>query len=159
MTTIISPDQKQYHFVFMLSAQIATVAENPQGYTMMLINVDPKVLYMTARPGRSRAFLQADQFMKTWINNQSSFDKQHPQVAIIYSAMKTDINDTAKAIPIEISDPEKITKNSWIFKKLHFSNGVLEVGKYKDIVLFIDWLPAIECPEPIKLELPGLFLS
>ena len=161
MNTIISPDQKQYHFVFMLSAKKMTIIRNNGSFTMEVADIDPKILYMTARPGRSRAFLRADQFIGTWMRHNEIFIEQPPEVAVIYSTMQVDAaNATAQAIPLKISNPKTAGKgkNSWVFDLACASTHLL-AGEYRDIVLFIDWLPNVECPKPIKLELPGLFLD
>jgi hypothetical protein len=140
-------DQKKYHFLFMVSAKKGDVKEG----ILTLDNVDHKVLFMTARPGRCRAFIFIEKYLATWARNNPLFLREPPRVAVIYSGMKENNQGRAQAIPIEISNPRG--------NNLHWTFDVknLSQGQYRDIILFIDWPASLECPEPIKLEVPSLF--
>jgi hypothetical protein len=153
----ILPDQKQYHFGFMLTTGSAEVRHGPDA-SLILRGADPKALYMTARPGRDRAFIPTDQFMKTWIKNKPAFAADPPRVSFLHSQMKTDADDVSQAVSIDISDPEEVG-GGWQFK-LRTEDSDLPAGRYEGIILFIDWPPAFGSPPPpIKLELPSLFSS
>jgi hypothetical protein len=148
-------DQQQYHFGFMLTAREAEVKNDPDA-SLILRDADPKALYMTARPGRDRAFIPIDRFMRTWIGNKSEFAADPPRVSFLHSQMKIDADDVNQAIGIEIYDPEEIS-GGWLFKLRTQGKG-LSAGRYEGIILFIDWPPAFGSPPaPIRLELPSLF--
>ncbi len=66
--------------------------------------------------------------------------------------MKENTEGKADAIPIHIENPKKVAPDSWSFMSKN-----LRVGDYRDVILFIDWPAAVECPEPIKIEVPSLF--
>lgn len=144
-------DQQQYHFVFTLYAANANVDTS----TLVLKGIDTKIAYMTARPGRDRAFITAQRFINTWLAHSTAFEQDLPEVGIIYSAMKLNSTKETEAIPIILHKPKKIRDNEWQFQlknKAHMLKG-----EYQDVILFIDWLPALQCPEPIKLLVPSLF--
>ncbi len=142
-------DQKQYHFLFMISAKEASVSDD---HRLTLKEIDHKVLFMTARPKRCRAFIPAERYLTTWAKNHSLFLQQPPEIAMIHSDMKEDAHGKAKAIPMEMTNPQKIGLNSW-----KFDSHLVKSGIYRSIVLFLDWLPALECPKPIQIEVPALF--
>lgn len=151
----VTSDQDLYHFLFVMTAEEGLIQKDKE-FTLTLKNVDAKVSYMTARPGRDRAFIPADKFLRTWINNNQEFTQNPPEIAIIHSNMKTDAHSISQAIPIILWDPVANGHNSWKFK-LKMQTEKLMAGSYLGITLFIDWLPALKCPEPIRLELPSLF--
>ncbi len=103
----VLPDQRQYHFGFMLAAREAAVMPGPDA-SLILMQADPKALYMTARPGRDRAFITTDRFMKTWIKNKPAFAVDPPRVSLLHSQMKADAHDVSQAVSIDISDPEEV---------------------------------------------------
>jgi hypothetical protein len=152
----ILSDQQQYHFAFMIRAREAVIKEDKDNHTLTLKNIDTKALYMTARPGRDRAFISTDRFMNIWIENNNAFVLNVPQIAILHSGMKTDVNGLSQAISLVLSDPASEGGHGWKFK-LKTQSKDLTAGHYQDVILVFDWLPAMECPEPIKLELPSLF--
>ena len=152
----VLPDQQQYHFGFMLTAREAEVRHGPDASLQILTDADPKALYMTARPGRDRAFISTDRFMKTWMTNKPAFALDAPRVSFLHSQMKMDADDVSQAISINISDPDE-AGCGWQFK-LGTQGNDLPAGRYEGIILFIDWPPAFGSPPaPIKLELPSLF--
>jgi hypothetical protein len=148
--------QQNLHLLCMVWAQEAIVTKDDSGYSMTLKNLDRKVFYKAARPKRVQGFIEVKKFMTTWIENNNRFEKEPPEVAIVYSKMKSGADGIAHAIPIVISNPNKEGENSWRFK-LTQANEKLLVGHYQDIALFIDWLPTPYCPKPIKLVFPKLF--
>lgn len=149
------PDQQQYHFGFMLTAREAEVRNDP-GVSLILRDVDPKALYMTARPGRDRAFISTDRFMETWMRNKPAFTLDAPRVSLLHSQMKVDADAVSQAVSVHISDPQK-APGGWQFK-LGAQDNDLPAGRYEGVILFIDWPPAVGAPPlPIRLELPSLF--
>lgn len=152
----ISSDQEEYHFLFVISSNEGQV-EGDKDRTLTLKNLDLKTLYMTARPGRDRAFIPTDRFLMVWMNNLAEFNLNPPQIGLVHSAMEKDTNGISQAaFPIALSNPVRRKSGDWEFK-LTYPNSDLKSGLYSGIVLFIDWLPNIECPLPIKLILPTLF--
>ncbi|MBV8829086.1 MAG: hypothetical protein JO108_07620 [Acidobacteriaceae bacterium] len=148
-------DQQQYHFLFMLTAREAEVSHGPDA-SLTLRDTDPKALYMTARPGRDRAFISTDRFMKTWMKNTPAFALNAPRVSFLHSQMKIDADNVSQAVSINIFDPGE-AGGGWQFK-LGTKGNDLPGGRYEGIILFIDWAPATGSPpEPIRLELPSLF--
>lgn len=148
MTSYTGEDQKKYHFLFMVSAKSCLVNDSNN---LILKEIDRKTLFMTARPGRCRAFIPTQHFFETWKNHGKSFTEHPPQVAMIHSDMKEDAHSKAKAIPFLMNQPQQ-EGSSWTFHTSH-----LNQGQYRNVVLFIDWPAAIICPEPIQLIVPGLF--
>ncbi len=148
-------DQQMYHFLFMLSAEKASIVEEKGEYLFLIKNADPKVLFMTARPGRTRAFVPLSKFMKNWIENDKAYTANPPHIAIIHSDMQTDKEGIAKAIQLEFGNPTPIGTDCWQFS-LKFVNTPMNPQEYKNITLFIDWLPALVCPEPIRVQVPSL---
>jgi len=141
-------DQKKYHFLFLISAKKGVVIGDN---TLILSGIDEKVLFMTARPGRERAFVSSEHYLKTWAKHLSYFAEKPPQVAIIHSGMKEDSQGKAHAIPVVIENPREVLK-CW-----QFDCKQLPSGEYHGITLFLDWPAAVECPKPIQLEVPSLF--
>ena len=141
-------DQKKIHFLFMISAKEATVTHDS---VFTLKDIDHKVLFMTARPGRCRAFIPIEVYMDNWIKNNQLFIQEPPRVAIIYSGMKENSYGKAKAIPIEISNPIANGPSSWKFTVKNLTDC-----QYQNITLFIDWPAPLDCPEPIKIQVPSL---
>lgn len=147
MEAYAGEDQSKYHFLFMISAEDCLCESDK----LILSGIDKKTLFMTARPGRCRAFIPTNRFFETWKNHDKSFTENPPNVAIIHSNMKKNAQGKAKAIPFQVTHPEQ-EGLKWTF---HSNN--LSPGYYQNIVLFIDWPAAIICPEPIRLVVPGLF--
>lgn len=142
-------DQSQYHFLFLLSAKTLEIKSN----SIILKDLDPKVLYMTARPGRDRAFVSANHFMSTWISNNSAFLADPPQIAFISSSMKTDSDKIGQAISLSLENPKKVDLTSY-----HFDlKTSLSQETYQEITFFIDWPARTICPQPIQLLLPCIF--
>lgn len=151
----INPTPQQIHLLCMLWAKKATITQNHNGYFLTLKNIDPKVLYMTARPSKNRAFITVENFITCWIKNNNSFKAEPPEIAITYSKMAPDNYGVAEAIPIALCDPKLQGKKNYTFQ-LNFLAEKITPGEYDEICLFIDWLPSFECPEPIRLVLPNL---
>lgn len=145
------------HPLCMLWAKEATIAKEERGeITLSLKGVDPKVLYVAARPKKFRSFIIAKKFMSLWIENPHVYEKEPPEIGIVYSTMKRGVDGIAHAIPMTLSHPILEEELCWKFK-LGFPKEKLAVGLYKDIVLFIDWLPSKHCPGPIQMTFPSMY--
>jgi hypothetical protein len=140
-------DQKKFHFLFLICSKQASVVGN----ALTLKELDPKVLFMTARPGRCRAFLPTDRFLKIWEERLEIFTQSPPEVATIYAGMEEDRDGKAEALPIQISHPKK-KGDGW-----EFSSSGMPSRNYADVIFFIDWPASLICPEPIRLLVPSLF--
>lgn len=144
-------DQRTYHFVFFIKANDADILTEGNGFKLVLHKVDAKAAYMTARPGRDRAFIPAQKFIEIWMRHAVDFEKNPPQVAIMHA----ELSNEAEATPIFISQPHKIGKDGFSFQLN--SRNTLELTHYESPILLIDWLPDVNCPKPIQLLLPSLF--
>src|SRR3990167_6660451 len=109
---------------------------------------------MTARPGRTRAFMSATTFLNNWKQNPKVFLEHPPRVALIDSDMTTDGDGIAKAIEITLKNPVLLQDGHWQFD-LAFLENALE-GIRSDAILMIDWPAALPCPPAIKLQVPSL---
>ncbi|MGH6811632.1 MAG: hypothetical protein ACREDM_04590 [Methylocella sp.] len=149
-------DQEKFHFLFMLSAREASITKSGNNRFFVLNWLDQKALFMTARPGRTRAFIPANQFLTLWKDNNDTFLMHPPRVAIIDSAMNVGTSGIAEAVEIELSNPSRHDEyNTWIFD-LKYLVEKKAVGFYNNITLMIDWPAAIKCPEPIRMLVPSL---
>lgn len=147
-----STDQSQYHFLFLLSVEEMQINHS----SITIQHPDNKVLYMTARPGRDRAFLSAERFMNTWIHNLSIFSLDPPQIAFISSSMKVGFDKIGEAIAISMSNPKKEIAGVYQFDFPGVKDSSIE-GTYQEVTFFIDWPARVICPEPIQLLIPSLF--
>ena len=153
----INAAKQQIHLLCVMWAPKAIITQSIDEYTLTLKNIDPKVLYMTARPSKNRAFITTEKFMTTWQENEAIFEKEPPEIAISYSNMPLDSYGVAEAISIVLCNPKRGNEtHSWIFQLKFLSSTSIKPGSYDEIALFIDWLPSFECPLPIKLILPTL---
>ncbi|MDP1574681.1 MAG: hypothetical protein Q8L78_07100 [Coxiellaceae bacterium] len=150
-------DQKKYHFLFMLSAEKALIENDKNHCHLILEGVDEKLLFMTARPGRTRAFMSAATFLNNWKENPNVFLAHPPRVALIDSAMPTDGDGIAKAAEIALKNPVLLQNGHWQFD-LKFLENTLE-GIHPDAILMIDWPAALPCPPAIKIQVPSLILE
>ncbi len=149
-----SSDQAEFHFLFLMSSQTVMVEDN---MAITLLNPDSKTLYMTARPGRDRAFIPTDRFLTIWMNHNDTFKLSPPQIGIIHSGMTTDSNGISQnAFSINLLNPIKGHHGDWTFNLAQTEPSLLP-GNYSSVTFFIDWSPNINCPLPIKLILPSLF--
>ena len=158
MDAALGNDQKKYHFLFMLSAKQATVKKESDRDYLILNEVDEKLLFMSARPGRTCAFMSAIKFLNNWKTNNKVFLEHKPRVAIIDSDMEVDKNGIAEAIEITLANPTRDEKNNWKFD-LTFLSINTSTGIHHNITLMIDWPANKPCPPPIKIHVPSLILE
>jgi hypothetical protein len=145
--------QKNLHLLCMIWAQEATITGD---HSLIIRNTNPKVLCTTARPVASRFCILTSTFMSAWMQNQDKFEKEPPEIALVYSQMPADRGGIAHAIPIVLTKPSVSDRHDWKFKLVQ-PNPVLPPGTFRDVALFIDWLPSLHCPEPISITFPKLF--
>ena len=156
MTKKTLPDGINLHLLCMLWAQQATIYRKNNHCFFQLQGIDPKILYMTARPIKLRNFVEANKFLTIWHNNSAHFEQEPPEIGLIYTSMTPDEHNIAHAIPIILTEPIfNADDSSWCFQ-LVGSEQTLEEGVYHDITLFIDWLPTNYCPKPIQDLFPTL---
>jgi len=148
-------DQAYYHFLFMLSAGKGLVSQEQNRDLLTIQEGAPKALFMTARPGRTRAFIPLSLFMHNWIKHNQIYLDTPPHVAMIHSDMKEDPSGMAQALHLTLANPERRGNNSWAFNFTCIDDH-LDTGTYHDMILFIDWTPALICPEPIRIQVPSL---
>ena len=141
--------QEGFHPLCMMWSDEAIISEGH----LILKSLDNKVLYSATRPKKVQEFIDVQQFMSSWVTHRDAFEKQPPEIALVYSAMSMGKDEIAYAIPIKLSSPIAKEDNSWQFD-LSFPEKGMASGIYKDVALFIDWLPSSLCPEPIKLLFP-----
>ncbi|MFG1466848.1 hypothetical protein V5F77_29005, partial [Xanthobacter sp. DSM 24535] len=137
----------------MIWAKEAAVVDE---HSFIIRRADPRVLCTTARPVATRFCILTNTFMSAWVRNQASFEKDPPEIAIVYSQMPTGPDGIAHAIPIVLTTPSLVDIHDWKFQLIQASS-TLQNGTFRDIALFIDWLPSLHCPEPISLTFPKLF--
>ncbi|MBV8829087.1 MAG: hypothetical protein JO108_07625 [Acidobacteriaceae bacterium] len=153
MSAQSSIEQKNLHLLCMIWAKEAIIADD---HSLTIRNVDPKVLCATARPVDTRFCILTNAFMSAWIQNQASFEKEPPEIAMVYSQMPAGSDGIAHAIPVVLTKPFAEDIDAWKFE-LAQPNPILSTGSLRDIALFIDWLPSVHCPEPIRIAFPKLF--
>ena len=147
-----STDQGQFHFLFLLSASQGKLRDEK----LILEGINPQVLYMTARPGRDRAYIFSSDFFSVWHDNEKAFTENRPQIGLVHNQMACDNYKVSQsALPLTLMHPKKIDGSSWQFDVSECDQ--CHENLYRGITLFIDWLPNVICPEPIKLLLPKLF--
>lgn len=145
--------QRNLHLLCMLWAKEATIIGD---CSIAIRDSDPKILCTTARPIATRFFILTDVFMSLWIQNQASFEKEPPEIALVYSQMPAGPDGIAHAAPVVLTKPSAEGPHAWTFEFAQPSAARL-AGTLRDIALFIDWLPSLHCPEPISLIFPKLF--
>lgn len=146
--------KEMLHLLCMVWAKEAVIAQNNSSYIMTLKNCDQKVLSSTSRPRQLQAFMDIENFLILWSENDDLFEKEPPEISIAYTAMPVSSEGIARSIAIELSHPVK-HQQDWVFQ-LAFRNEIMKAGSYQDIALFIDWIPTPYCPAPIKLLFPEL---
>ena len=147
--------QKMFHFLFMLSAKSGSIVEEAGRVFLILKQADPKALFMTARPGRTRAFIPFENFMHNWVKHNEAYLANPPRIALIHSDMKEDANGVAQAIKLLLSNPRMDGAGVWRFQ-VEFLKETMQPQECHDITLFVDWVPAVICPEPIRVQVPSL---
>lgn len=155
MTENKLPAGKNLHLLCMLWAEQGLIYRQDNKIFFKLLRIDPKILYMTARPVKLRNFVEANKFLAIWQNNPAHFQQEPPEIGLIYTSMPPDNHGIAHAISIVLTNPILNTDGSWSFE-LNSSNQELAAGVYHDIILFIDWLPTNYCPKPIHDLFPTL---
>lgn len=143
--------QENLHLLCMVWAEKAVVTDDNK---FILHHIDKKILCTTARPKNTRFFILANTFMLAWINNQASFEKEPPEIALTYSDMQSEKDGISHAIAIQIMKPMMGADGSVTFNLTQ--TPLLPARQYDDVALFIDWLPSTRCPEPIKITFPKL---
>lgn len=143
------------HLLCMLWAKKIVIEKKDSDFSLVLYGVNQNILYMTARPIRTRKFILTRKFMSIWIKNQECFTQEPPEIAMVFSEMPPDSFGVAHALPIHLSTPQQEKDNSWSFH-LSLSGLSLNPGIYENVALFIDWLPTNYCPEPIEKLFPNL---
>ena len=153
MTTQAPIKQRNLHLLCMIWAKEATVVGD---HSFTIRDADPQVLCTTARPVATRFSILTSAFMSAWIQNQASFENEPPEIAMVYSRMPAGPDGIAHAIPVVLTKPSAEGTDAW---KFEFAppNPALPAGTFRDITLFIDWLPSLHCPEPISITFPKLF--
>ncbi|CDZ79228.1 hypothetical protein BN59_03546 [Legionella massiliensis] len=148
-------DQKKYHFLFMLSAKQAVFKKENGQDSMILNNIDEKLLFMTARPGRTRAFMSANKFLTNWQANNTIYLEHQPRIALIDSDMNVTSGGIAEAQEITLKNPSLNEKNNWEFDVVLPSQSSLS-DIHHNITLMIDWPASMPCVPTIKIQLPSL---
>lgn len=148
--------EKSFHLLCMLWAEEANISKDENTYILTIKNIDRKILYSTSRPKVNRGFIETKKFLQAWVDNKKVFEEEVPEIAFTYNQMQADKNDITHAVPIDLTDPLEINENTCKFT-LKFRDEMLTVGKYSDIVLFIDWFPTTYIPKPVKLIFHKLF--
>ncbi len=136
------------HLLCMAWAKEAVITQNHSGYSILLKGIDRKILSVTARPVRLQEFIDAENFLSLWAKHHALFEKEPPEVAIVYDEMSPGADAIAHSIPIELSHPVKHPEG-WMFR-LKYREQKIPIGRYHGASLFIDWIPTLDCPEPIK---------
>jgi len=75
---------------------------------------------------------------------------------MVYSQMPAGPDGIAHAIPVVLTKPSEEGIYAWKFEFTQ-PNPMLLAGTFRDIALFIDWLPSLHCPEPVSITFPKLF--
>ncbi len=145
--------QRNLHLLCMIWAKEASIVAD---HSLIIRNADPKMLCTTARPVPTRFCIPTDTFMSAWMQNQASFEKEPPEIAMVYLEMPAGPDGIAHAIPVILTKPTVASIDGWKFEFTQ-PNRPLPAGTFRDIALFIDWLPSLHCPEPISITFPKLF--
>ena len=148
-----STKQRNLHLLCMIWAREATIVDE---HSLIIRHADPRVLCTTARPVATRFCILTNTFMSAWVRNQASFEKEPPEIAMVYSQMPAGPDSIAHAIPIVLTKPSVVNTHDWKFRLIQ-PNPTLQNGTFRDITLFIDWLPSLRCPDPISITFPRLF--
>lgn len=142
---------QHFHPLCIVWAKEAVVMRDGKELKLVLNGLESKILYSASRPKKYRNFILSERFMTLWSDNKDAFEEEPPEIGIVYSKMNIGADGIAHAVPIKLSDPI-CNGNDWKFKLEETS--ILKEGCYNDIALFIDWLPSIDCPLPIKIIFP-----
>ena len=139
-----------FHPLIVIWAQNAFIEKG----TFHLKNIESKVLYSASRPKKYRNFILASQFIHLWIANIEAFNKEPPEIGLVYSNMPFGEDEIAHAIPICLTNP-RLKGTDWLFE-IEEPQNILNQTHYKNVALFIDWLPSITCPLPIQILFPNM---
>lgn len=132
-----SKSQQNISVLFVLSANKATITKTSTGYELTLQGIDDKVLWFTDRPVRKSGFRTSDLFIKRWERMGSSFGKTPPNAVMTQCCRNGDTNCIDKAVAVELSNPVKLSDQSWKFS-LKDLGEKLNVGSYSGVRVFVD---------------------
>src|SRR3990167_3877531 len=144
--------EESLHLLCMLWADEGTIEQDGNIYYLKLKRINQKVLYSTSRPKKVRGYIESNHFIFVWSQNNDAFDAEPAEIAMSYSNLSKNKYGISNAIAANLSNPT-LTKDGCVFN-LKWRDEKVSLGTYKDIALFIDWLPTTYCPKPISLLMP-----
>ncbi len=135
-TSLEAKTTAQPRYLFILSAQAATV-EIDHGKTQLVMkNIDPFILWFTDRPIRQAGFTPVKKFIANW---HTAFAEVPPNAGMVYLNMKKDKIGAPQPVAVELRHPH--WKNKQLIFSIKFLTEKVNLSQGKTlrhVHLFID---------------------
>ena len=118
----------------MLTARTGTMSKTAKGYSLVLHQVSPQILWFTDRPNRKSGMIPTHGFIGHW---HKLYQGDAPNIGLVHAGLASNTNGIATPMAMELSNPV-VNGSSIRFKVKMLEGDRVKLGKLKDLAIFID---------------------